>query len=587
MISVTHSTYIPYDQIPESVSSEEKPDIVVYPAIFGGDITRKIVPKLMKIHSIQRFYKNITMPFLNILNSGIRKLTGISFDSAVINGKPRFNKCVAALVLFQDYTVRLRRIKDGREIPLEVSKGTMIILRQGFRKYWKCIFPRHLSVIFFKSDLLELSDVYLDQTHRTHLLQVIKDKLRNVSKLPYGKQCINKFLKLEEMLGSGDYGNVYLATMGNFKFAIKLAKLKPGAVDNPYSRYNSSWYEILIMKDILRPMIQDHICPNLPLLIESFVCNKCTLTIRKETKEQPCITTITELANGSIRDFFKYHEPEPEEIYSALFQVMAGLHAIQLHGQIMNYDVKADNILFYNVTPGGYWVYVIHGKEYYVPNLGKLFVVNDFGISRPMSPDFQLYRTETDETFRLGSRFAMVKKGKFWPITSNVNPDHQGNLHKSSTISWDSGKETQGSQYRLWKESQEVMDNDTIFSKDQISFLSKQGLSTDPKGKDYFMNPEIIPPFEFYNDLQDAIRTFIGGKRTTQKGDHKRYPVITDDIFKRMNKFNGKGENMNSLTFSKDPSEVLAGYFIEKFFYEEVNYRKKLKGQRHGRYVMS
>ncbi|MBT6325916.1 MAG: hypothetical protein HOJ35_08100 [Bdellovibrionales bacterium] len=48
------------------------------------------------------------------------------------------------------------------------------------------------------------------------------------------------------------------------------------------------------------------------------------------------------------------------------------------------------------------------------------------------------------------------------------------------------------------------------------------GIVPDPTSKDYFENPEILPPFEFYNDLQDVIRCFIGGKRTTQKGYHSK-----------------------------------------------------------------
>jgi serine/threonine protein kinase len=571
------------------LNPKEIPDAVVYPGIFGGDITKKMVPKLKKIHSVVRSHKDISIPYLKVIGMGITKLTGLSFDSVAINGYPRFNKGVLASLLFQNYTVVFRRKNDGKEITLDVEKGTLIILKENFREYWNYIFPRHLCVTFFNSDILPLADIYLDQTHRSHLLQVVKDKLRDIKRRPLGKQCVSKILSLDNLLGRGDYGNVYLATLNDFQFAVKLSKLKPGAVDNPYSRYNASWYEVLIMQDVLRPLILDQICPNLPLLIDSFVCDKCTLTIRDTTEDQPCVTTITELANGSIRDFFKYHNPKPEEIYSALFQVMAGLHAIQLHGQIMNYDVKADNILFYNVTPGGYWVYVIHGKEYYVPNLGKLFILNDFGISRPMSPTFQLYRQETDQTFRLGSRFAMVKNGKFWPINAYKDSDYKGNRGKSSIVHWNKNGSplitSRGSQYRLWKDSQEVMNSETELSKEQIKFLETEGLSTDPKSKDYFMNPEVIPPFEFYNDLQDAIRTFIGGKRTTQRGNHKRYPVITNTIYKSMKRFNGEGESMADLKFSKDPAQVLAGYFIERFFKEK--YSKKLKGKMHGKYIMS
>jgi serine/threonine protein kinase len=586
MISVTQNRYTPYDEILESNSPAEIPDVVVYPGIFSGDISKKIVPKLKKVHSIVRFYKNIPIPYLRVLGAGVTKLTGLPFDSCVINGHPRFNKGVIASLLFQSFTVHFKRKSDGKNVSLECPKGTLIILRENFKEYWHYMYPRHLSVTFFQSDILPLEDIYLTQTYRNHLLQVVRDKLIDVKKRPLGKQCVNKILSLDQLLGKGDYGNVYLANMGEFQFAVKLSKLKPGAIDNPYSRYNASWYEVLIMQDILRPLIQDKICPNLPLLIDSLVCNNCTITIRDVTEDQPCVTTITELANGSLRDFLKFHNPTPEELYSALFQIMAGLHAIQLHGQIMNFDVKADNVLFYNVTPGGYWLYIVHGQKYYVPNFGKLFILNDFGISRPMSPDFQLYRQPTDVTFRLGSRFAMVKNGKFSPINAYKEPDYKGRMVKSSIVHWNSTT-SRGAQFRLLRETQEVVDNDTMFSKEQIVFLKNEGLTADPLEKDFFLHPEVIPPFEFYNDLQDAIRTFIGGKRTTQKGNHKRYPPVTNTLFKQLSKYNGKGESMADLKFSRDPSQVLAGYFISKFFGKDHSYRKKLSGKMHGKYVMS
>jgi serine/threonine protein kinase len=389
------------------------------------------------------------------------------------------------------------------------------------------------------------------------------------------------------MLGKGDYGNVYLSTINNLRFAVKLAKLKPGAVERPYSKFNTSWYEVLIMRNILKPLIQKNICPNLPLLIDSFVCDECKLTIRGKTQNQPCVTTITELADGSFRDFLKDHHPTEEELYSALFQIMAGLHAVQLHGQIMNYDVKADNALFYTVTHGGYWMYVIHGKPFYVPNFGKLFVLNDFGISRPLSPDFQLYREPTDLTFRLGSRFGIVKNGKFTKLNAYKEADYRGTMENTKAVKWSDGKSSKGANYRLFRQSQEIINSETKLSSYQKKFLRENNLSDNPLDKSFFLNPEVIPPFEFYNDLQDAVRMFIGGKRTTQRGHHRRYAVVTNKIFKKLKKYIGPGDSLADRKFSTNAAQLLAGYFIERFFTKDRNYTKLLPGKMIGKYVIS
>ena len=587
MISVTESSYIPYDELPQTDNPKQTPDVILYPKLFGNKIGKKVYSHLKNVYATARYYKNIPMNYLKCLLVGINKLTGLYFDSCVVNGQPKFYQGVKATVLFLNYTARFRRRQDRKMVTRKCKRGTLLIFRKKFDRFWNFVMPKHLVVTFFNSNIAPLPDIYLSRHLRESFLIVVRDKLSQIRRQPIGKQCVSKYVTFDKMLGKGDYGNVYLSTLDDLQFAVKLAKLKPGAVNRPYSRFNTSWYEVLIMRNILSPLIRNNICPNLPLLIDSFVCDNCNLTIRGKTKDQPCVTTITELADGSFRDFLKTHHPTEEELYSALFQIMAGLHSIQLNGQIMNYDVKADNILFYTVTAGGYWVYVVHGKTFYVPNFGKLFVLNDFGISRPLSPEFQLYRDPTDVTFRLGSRFGLVKNGRFTRLNAYKEADFKGRVQNTTTVRWTDGKTSHGANYRLLRESQEIVDSDTHLTKSQLAFLKKEGFSYDPLHKDFFLHPEVIPPFEFYNDLQDAIRTFIGGKRTTQRGNHRRYPVVTNKIVKKMKKYNGKGDSLTDRKFSTDPAQVLAGYFIEKFFTRQRNYTRKLPGKMIGRYVIS
>jgi hypothetical protein len=86
-----------------------------------------------------------------------------------------------------------------------------------------------------------------------------------------------------------------------------------------------------------------------------------------------------------------------------------------------------------------------------------------------------------------------------------------------------------------------------------------------PKNEEFFLQPERIPPFEFFDDTQDVIRMFTGGSRTTQRGDHKRSNAPKEWL-KTLDPYNSKSKNYLSLTFSVEPKFVLAGYFIESFF---------------------
>ena len=65
---------------------------------------------------------------------------------------------------------------------------------------------------------------------------------------------------------------------------------------------------------------------------------------------------------------------------------------------------------------------------------------------------------------------------------------------------------------------------------------------------------------------------FTGGKRTTQKGNHKEYSTVPKKFIKELAPYLGKGDSSKDRIFSDDPAQVLAGYFIESFFGE---YRDK------------
>jgi hypothetical protein len=66
---------------------------------------------------------------------------------------------------------------------------------------------------------------------------------------------------------------------------------------------------------------------------------------------------------------------------NALFQIMVGILAIRRYFNMVHTDLHIGNILVHRVKPGGYWTYIIDNKKYYVPNLGWVFLLSDFGFS--------------------------------------------------------------------------------------------------------------------------------------------------------------------------------------------------------------
>jgi hypothetical protein len=48
-------------------------------------------------------------------------------------------------------------------------------------------------------------------------------------------------------------------------------------------------------------------------------------------------------------------------------------------------DAHSGNFLYHKITPGGYFHYNLYGKDFYLENIGFLWVIWDFGLIQPFS----------------------------------------------------------------------------------------------------------------------------------------------------------------------------------------------------------
>ena len=531
--------------------------VVFYPDLFTGDIIKVFTDvfayggkkRELAVKSLAIGLSRVSAKIFSVkgLATDVGALACICLEQGKIN------------ITRKDYGDHPHRDRSSFTVPCK--KGSVIIVGAEFRKRWNIPLSRDILVLH-EEKLLPF--IYLSTKLRLAYGKNIRKCVSFLNKLAPWEQCIQKYKNLS-YLGSGSFANIFREKNYCGEYAIKLSKIDPKMVDTEYSAHDRAWHEIFILKEILYPILKKNICPNLPLLIDNFTCKKCKLTLGDKKDHYPCIITIIELADGTVKNYLGHNRSE-EEIYILLFQIMAGLHAIQFHGQIMNYDIKKENVLIYNVYPGGVWKYIIHGKPYYIPNRGVLFVLNDFGLSRSMSPKFPMAKSRDEETFRLGSRYAVVSKNKFIPLNVPEKRDSNCDIVSSSKITWEDGTTSHGAEFRQYLNDKKIAVCKPKFSEEARKALISQKIIPDVENKNFFDHPEIVPPFEFYNDTQDVIRMIIGGKRTTQKGHHRLYETIPPQVVDSLSKYNGKGEALKDNIFSTDPSQVLAGYFIEKFF---------------------
>lgn len=554
MIRVSkNDKYISYKNINNSDSK-----IIFYPELFKGEIFNKIINNITE-HS-----------WIISITIGLWKLT----DKIYTIVKPKYYSGPIAVFFLEDVDLQIPELDK-----IHCKKSSVMIIGAEFLQTHKFTLPD--SAIQFAEEYY-LPDIYTDTKKRVKYASKVYDKLEVVRRKGEWHQCPGNDFNLQ-LLGKGCYGNVYKGSKNSFKFAIKFSKLTKESINTPYSLNYMCWYEAFFLRDIFKPLITGNICPNLPLLYDTFTCEKFKLTIKNGEEEHPCVVTVVELADGDLKKYLN-SEITPETnidiLYSVLFQVMASLWAVQKHAQIIHYDIKKENILFYKIRPGGYFQYTILNKTFYIPNHGYLFILNDFGLSRSVSPKYPMYRSEKDKGYSLGSRFGRIINGKFTPINVTKNGLTPPETHEISWISRGLTVKSNGCDFGMSRDG-------GIISPGEIN-------DVDVIDVDFFSKPEIIPPFEFYNDTQDVIRMFTGGKRTTQNGFHSTLKNIPEKFLKELKKYIGPSESMKSgkhstnskkfKRFSPNPSHVVAGYFITDFFKKYTNYSEKPNGKIFGTY---
>ena len=530
--------------------------------------------------------------YIEKLKHGIEKISTFTFNSCIIS---TFDYWKTTTYSSRDNIIPTLFINKNINHPITINNTSILngsLLIDKLQTKVNCENTDYIYVLTFlniqsnidyipryinKECILNknLTTLYLYSNQRYNLKKVVQKEfipLHSMNVSLYTLDIIHKIITFEKLIGSGDWGCVYPCFVPkiNYMFACKLSKISQTNILHPYSTDHVAFYEYWILKKILSPLIKYKICPHLPLLYDSFLLNKSMLPLRKENIETTSIMTIMELASGDLKTYLTNGKFTTPELYTILFQLMYALHCLQMSGQLLHNDIKASNILFYNIKKGGYFKYTINNIKYYVPNYGKLFIINDFGVSKLFNPNYQLYSTPEKQKFNLGSRYAININEYFHPIYVKSSHSHQ--------ITWNSVHSTittSNCLYTLNKNTHQIDDCNTKLTSAQKQFLFNKSIPTHPLYWQFFEHPYILPPFEFYNDVQDIIRIFIGGKRTTQKGTHSTFSSISPEFITNLNLYKGQAVCFSDKTFSFETHHVLAGSFITTFFKKVSNFTIK------------
>ena len=324
---------------------------------------------------------------------------------------------------------------------------------------------------------------------RNELITNIKAGLTSVTS--GGVHCASdllEYLTHVKTLGSGSFGQVdsYCLPKGGCKysFVIKQAAVPRNKLRSKTKNKSQEWQEFYHLKAMTEAMTSGR-ASNLPMLIDHFICDSCDITHRgaKASKNSGCIIYVLEQADGTLGNYLET-DPSDGDLRNCLFQLMASLHSLQENFRLYHNDVKAVNILWFKVPAGGYFKYNVDGNVYNVPNNGNMFMFTDFGVS---------------ESFNLANMRSKLISGKFHGIKGMYEID--------------------GDRVKLIEGGRKIIDGGVQYSS-VLVYANK----LEPAG--YNVQRALIEdsdrsvPVEFFSDMRDLLKSFVGGTREAQPGDH-------------------------------------------------------------------
>ena len=207
-----------------------------------------------------------------------------------------------------------------------------------------------------------------------------------------------KYLKFENWIGSGIYGDVYGVTHSDKKVDQKqVSKLrkrnsrtKPNYDFVVKFAYNSLPHrrEIAIGKTLSK-LVENKICPYFPLFHKSYICKNLEFRGQgvypephywEKVKKGEGLIQFVEYVGISLEDWMKRRHSS--EAYSAMIcQVLIAIYAMKTKHNINHNDLYISNITMMYVDKPCYHKFSINGNEYIVPVYNWYPVIIDFGQS--------------------------------------------------------------------------------------------------------------------------------------------------------------------------------------------------------------
>jgi hypothetical protein len=175
----------------------------------------------------------------------------------------------------------------------------------------------------------------------------------------------------------------------------------------------------------------DEVCPHFPIGYGKLVCDKVPndlkTTIKKKRRQilgselynKSHIFIFNELADGSLKQL-KYKQMSYEIIDNALEQCIISVIFFNKYVNAYHNDCHYGNFLYHLIEPGGYFHYNIYGSDYYIENIGYLWVIWDYGLIKPYYNTYEVNKNMFGSYVPNKNKFGVVLKTPL-AITNDFN----------------------------------------------------------------------------------------------------------------------------------------------------------------------
>lgn len=283
-------------------------------------------------------------------------------------------------------------IKNKNKNPITNTK----IKQNGndYNKFLKLCYDKKILKIF-NPMIKRITKNIIDRINYFVIIHNYINKVRNELKYNCVKKIDNELylgnrIILDKQIGQpGRYGIVYQGyykptttekkEFGKvFKFAVKICEI---------TRKNRK--EIKIGKKINRLLI-DMKCPHFLFCYGYLTCK----TKKNNFNEIPFVNNgyfiINELADNTFSylmvELYEKDKNELNKIFkNAFVQIYLSMMFFNKYTKYNHNDTHINNFLYVKIKEGGYYHYKLFGVDYYIENIGYLWVINDFGLASTLT----------------------------------------------------------------------------------------------------------------------------------------------------------------------------------------------------------